>query len=107
MMYKVVLTNMAMQDIRLAALYLSGTLMNKDAANRLLDTINKKIKTLSETPYINPLVNDSFLASNGIRFQIINNYMAFYVVSEEKKTVSIIRFQHSRRDWISILKNDS
>lgn len=105
-MYKIVITKTAMQDIRAAALYISDTLMNKEAANRLLDTIDEKIGVLAETPYINPLVRDNFLASNGLRFQLVNNYMAFYIVHEDTKIVSVIRFQHSRRDWISLLKND-
>ena len=104
-MYKIVLTKTAIHDIRSAALYISNTLMNKEAANRLLDSIDEKIRALAETPYINPLVRDSFLASNGLRFQLVNNYIAFYVIHEDTKTVSVIRFQHSRRDWISLLKN--
>ncbi len=105
-MYKLVLTKSALQDIRTAALYISDTLMNKEAANRLLDAVDEKICALAETPYINPLVRDSILASSGVRFQLVNNYMAFYIVHEDTKTVSVIRFQHSRRDWISLLKNE-
>lgn len=104
-MYKIVFTNAAMDDIRSAALYISHTLKNRGAANRLLDDAEEKIGALSQMPYINPLVRDSFLASNGIRFQLVGSYMAFYVVHEDRKTVSVLRFQHSRRDWISILKN--
>lgn len=105
-MYKLVFTKAALQDIRSAALYISDTLMNKEAANKLLDAVDEKIGVLAETPYINPLVRDSILASNGIRFQLVNNYLAFYIIHEDTKTVSVIRFQHSRRDWITILKND-
>ncbi|MGN0630121.1 MAG: type II toxin-antitoxin system RelE/ParE family toxin [Ruminococcus sp.] len=105
-MYKIVLTKTAMQDIRSAALYISNTLMNTEAATRLLDAVEEKIGALAETPYINPLMRDSFLAANGLPFQLVNNYMAFYIIHEETKTVSVVRFQHSKRDWISILKND-
>lgn len=105
MIYKVIVTKTALEDIRSAVRYISDTLMNKEAANNLLDELNIKIDLLSEQPYINPLVRDSFLASNGFRIQSVNNYLAFYVIHEETKTVSIIRFQHSRRDWITLLKN--
>ena len=105
-MYKLVFTKTALQDIRFAALYISDTLMNKEAANKLLDAVDDKIGALAETPYINPLVHDSILASNGIRFQLVNNYLAFYVVHEDTKTISVIRFQHSRREWTSLLKNE-
>lgn len=105
MIYKVIVTKSALEDIRSAVRYISDTLMNKKAANNLLDELDEKIGLLSEQPYINPLVRDSFLASNGFRFQSVNNYLAFYIIHEETKTVSVIRFQHSRRDWISLLKN--
>lgn len=105
-MYKLVFTKAALQDIRTAALYISGTLMNKEAANRMLDAVDEKLGALAEMPYINPPVRDSILASNGVRSQLVNNYMAFYIVHEETKTVSIIRFQHSRRYWISLLKDE-
>ena len=105
-MYRIVLTRSALQDIRSAALYISDTLMNKEAANRLLDAVDEKIGALAETPYINPLVRDSFLGSHGVRFQLVQNYMAFYIVHEDAKIVSVIRFQHSRRDWISLLKDE-
>ena len=105
-MYRIVLTRSALQDIRSAALYISDTLMNKEAANRLLDAVDEKIGALAETPYINPLVRDSFLGSHGVRFQLVQNYMALYIVHEDTKIVSVIRFQHSRRDWISLLKDE-
>lgn len=105
MIYKVIVTKSALEDIRSAVRYISDTLMNKEAANNLLDELDGKIGLLSEQPYINPLVRDSFLASNGFRIQSVNNYLAFYNIHEETKTVSVIRFQHSRRDWISLLKN--
>ena len=106
MTYKINITKSALSDIRSTALYISHTLMNKSASNRLLDNIQEKMDLLSVTPYMNPVVNDGFLASNGIRFQMIDKYMAFYIVDEETKTISVIRFIHSRRDWNYLLKNE-
>lgn len=105
-MYQINITEAAHADLQNAALYTAVTLNNKTAANRLLDLTNEKISFLSHSPYINALVKDSFLASNGIRIQIINNYLAFYIIREKSQSISVIRFLYSRRDWISILKND-
>lgn len=106
MTYKINLTKIALSDIRSAALYISDTLMNKSASNRLLDNIQEKLDLLSVAPYMNPLVNDSFLSTNGIRFQMIDKYMAFYIVDEDTKAIYVIRFIHSRRDWNYLLKNE-
>ena len=34
---------------------------------------------------------------------MIKNYLLFYVVDENSKTVTVIRFLHGRRNWKSIL----
>jgi len=34
---------------------------------------------------------------------MIKNYLLFYVVEEDHKTVTVIRFLHGRRNWKSIL----
>jgi len=35
------------------------------------------------------------------------NYLVFYIIREEINTVVIHRFLYGRRDWLTILKNDS
>lgn len=106
MTYKINITETAQADLHKAALYIANTLNSKAAANRLLDTADKELSSLVNFPERNPLVGDIFLSSNGIRMQMIKNYLAFYVVRKETKSVTILRIIHSRRDWISILKND-
>ncbi len=106
-MYQVNITDSASTDLKNASLYISSVLNNKVAANRLLDHVAVSFSSLSDSPMRNPLVRDSFLAANGIRIQVIDNYLAFYIVREELKSVTILRFLHARRDWISILKDDS
>ena len=44
------------------------------------------------------------LASWGIRFVIINNYLAFYTIDEEKQTVIIVRFLYQKSNWTAILR---
>ena len=45
-----------------------------------------------------------FELSQGIRFVIINNYLAFYTIDEEKQTVVIVRFLYQKSNWTSILR---
>lgn len=105
-MYKINITETAENDLHDAALYIANILNNKPAAVRLLDTAESEIASLADFPERNPLVRDAFLAANGIRMQAIKGYLAFYVVRGETKSVTILRIIHSRRDWISILKDD-
>ena len=105
-MYKVDYSEPAENDLKSAAAYIAGTLGNKIAAANLLDAADKAVLSLSDFPERNPLVRDALLAANGFRMQRINNYLAFYVINSETQTISILRVIHSRRDWVSILKNE-
>ena len=53
-----------------------------------------------------PLVADKVLAGQGIRFFPVNNYLVFYAVRKNKKTVVIERVIYKRRDWLAILKEE-
>lgn len=105
-MYKVNITKTAQTDLHNAALYIANTLNNKAAAIRLIDAADKEISSLADFPERNPLVRDVFLSVNGIRMQAIKGYLAFYVVRSETNSVTVLRIIHSRRDWISILKDN-
>ena len=103
-MYKVIVAEPAEDDLKKAVLYIANELRNKTAAENLIDEAQRVFSSLSDMPERYPAVSDSILATQGIRMVQINNYLAFYVVREETKTVSIIRFLSARRDWMSILK---
>ena len=104
MSYQVHITSTAEHDIMRAADYIEFTLRNPDAADNLLDAATEQIGSLADLPHKFCLVDDPVLASWGIRFAIINNYLAFYTIDEEKQTVIIVRFLYQKSNWTSILR---
>ena len=104
MSYQVHITSTAEHDIMRAADYIEFTIKNPTAADNLLDVSTEQIGSLSDLPQKFRLVDDSVLASWGIRFVIINNYLAFYTIDEEKQTVIIVRFLYQKSNWTSILR---
>jgi toxin ParE1/3/4 len=106
MSYQVHITSTAERDITRAADYIEFILKNPDAANNLLDVATEQIGSLADLPQKFHLVDDSVLASWGIRFVIINNYLAFYTIDEEKQTIIIVRFLYQKSNWASILRQD-
>ncbi len=104
MTYRVHITLKAKLDMVRAADHIEFTLLNSLAADALLDKAEAEINSLSTFPERRPVVDDPVLSSWGVRFIIINNYLAFYVISEQEKTVYIIRFLYGKRNWASILK---
>ena len=104
MSYQVHITSTAEHDIMCAADYIEFTLKNPDAADHLLDAVTGQIGSLTDLPQKFRVVDDPVLASLGIRFVIINNYLAFYTIDEEKQTVIIVRFLYQKSNWTSILR---
>ena len=104
MSYQVHITSTAEHDIMRAADYIEFTIKNPTAADNLLDVSTEQIGSLSDLPQKFRLVDDSVLASWGIRFVIMNNYLAFYTIDEEKQTVIIVRFLYQKNNWTSILR---
>ena len=104
MSYQVHITSTAEHDIMRAEDYIEFTLKNSTAADNLLDAATEQIGSLADLPQKFGLVDDPVLASWGIRFVIINNYLAFYTIDEEKQTVIIVRFLYQKSNWTSILR---
>ncbi len=104
MSYQIHITSTAEHDIMRAADYIEFTLKNPTAADNLLDIVTEEIGSLANLPRKFRLVDDPVLASWGIRFVIINNYLAFYTIDEENQTVFIIRFLFQKSNWASILR---
>lgn len=106
MIYAIHITRAAERDLNTAADYIEFVLLNPQAGDDLLNEAEKKIRELSDFPEKSSLVDDPVLKAWGIRFTIIKNYIAFYVVSEETHTIFIVRFLYKKRDWLTILKQD-
>ena len=104
MSYQIQITPTAEHDIVRAADYIEFTLKNPEAADNLLDVVTEQIEALADFPQKFRLVDDPVLTSWGIRFVIINNYLAFYMIDEEKQVVIVVRFLYQKSNWTSILR---
>ncbi len=104
MKYDIHITRAAEKDLSSAADYIEFVLLNPQAADDLLDEAEDKIGKLSTSPEKFALVDDPVLKAWGIRFTRVDNYIAFYVISEENHTIYILRFLYGKRNWITILK---
>ena len=98
------ITTAAERDISKTLDYIEFIIKNPKTADDLLNELKYKINTLSSFPEQLPIVKDSLLASWGIHFIQIKNYLAFYVISKETHQVTLIRFLYKKSNWISILK---
>lgn len=105
MNYTVHITATAERDLLKASDYIEFVLKNPKAADDLLDEAESKINSLADFSEKNKLVDDSVLASWGIRFVIVNGYLAFYIISNETKRVLVVRFLFQKSNWATILQH--
>ena len=105
MSYRLHITSTAERDLTQAADYIEFVLKNPSAADALLEEADRKINALLPFPKEHPLVDDKLLASWGIRFVQVKNYLAFYVVFEMEEQITVVRFLYAKSNWLSILKS--
>ena len=105
-MYSLNITDIAEEDILSSVRYIANVLKAPAAANSLLDEVEKHEEILVTTPNRYPFVSDEYLAEKGIKFVMIKKYVMIYTVNEDEKSVTVIRFLHSRRDWKNILRDE-
>ena len=104
MSYQIRITATAERDMINASNHIEFVLKNPKAADDLLDEAERKISSLSDFPEKFKLIDDPVLASWGVRFVVINGYLAFYVIDEDTKQVIVIRFLFQKSNWTSILR---
>ena len=102
--YTVHITKAAERDVANASNYIDLVLKNPTATDALLDEFEAQVMSLESMPERNSLARDEILASWKIRYLLIKNYMAFYIIDEPSKTVHIIRFLYGKSNWMATLK---
>lgn len=101
--YKIVIEETAENDLLGILNYIKNTLREPNIAMKIYGSIKKGILSLKQMPFRYALLNEEPYRSMGVRQIPIENYIAFYVVEEEGKTVHIFRMLYNRREWQYLL----
>ena len=86
-----------MQDIRNILDYIS--IDNPSAAQKLINNLNNKIGNLKEFPLIGFVPRDKQLKSKKYRLLIINKFIVFYFIDNQKEHVKIARVLSNKRNY--------
>ena len=103
-MYRLKISKLYKEDTSACYDYIKNELEAPMAANNLKKEIKEKLIKIKENPNIRSLVQDKYLASLGFRSINVKNYFIFYIIEDDNKCINIVRFLHSRRNWMNILK---
>ena len=95
-MYKLEYLPVARKDMLEIVRYISRELQNPDAADRLAGVLLFPYATLTYQP-IRPLKHE-------YRKILVQNYLMFYWVDEEKKLVTVARVVYAKRDYGRLLE---
>lgn len=98
-MYKLLVTELAHQDLDKIVSYIAVQLANPKAAGDFLDEVTTCYNFLKNNPMMYERCQDKRLKEEGYRKAVIKNYLLVYKVNEVSQTVSIMRFFYSAQDY--------
>ncbi len=102
-MYRLVISDHALQDLDNIGTYIAVQLANPIAAANFFDEVEACYNFLIRNPMMYEKCRDDRLAAEGYRKAVIKNYIAIYRVSEETETVFIVRFFYSAQNYTMML----
>lgn len=101
--YKVIIELPAQRDLQGLLHYITDTLKEPVIAKRIYTSIKEQILVLNQMPLRHSIVQEQPYAAMGVRKLLVENYIAFYLLDEEKCEVHILRILYQHREWQNIL----
>jgi toxin ParE1/3/4 len=103
MIYKLVVSKEADEDIEDIVLYIVSELNNPSAASAFLDDVEKSYNNIVEKPAMYSLCNDYRLRNGGYRKIVIKNYLILYRINEDDKMVIVVRVVYGGRNYSELI----
>ena len=104
MAYKVKITPLAVSQLRETVTYISEVLLVPETAAKWLDVLKSEISTLDSLPNRFPLIDEEPWRTKGVRKLIVKGFIVYYIIDEERSTVTVTAVVYGRRDQINALK---
>ncbi len=98
MIFKVVTSLQAEDDLRGIFEYIAFELLAPENAGKQLERLEKQILSLEELPERFPRYGKEPWHSQGLRFASVDNYIVFYLPDVEKQVVTVLRVMYSGRN---------
>lgn len=101
--YDIIITERAKQELKEIYGYISKSLMEENAAEKLIDKIEKELLQLEDIPEGFSVIENYRKKDFEYRRLPINNYVAIYRIDKEKREVYIIRIVYGGRNYLNEL----
>lgn len=103
MMYKILRTDKAEEQLREIIFYIADDSGNIDIALGYLEKIESAINRLQEFPESGSVPRYSILKKQGFRVLIIEKHLAFYKINQMDKTVIIYAIVDGKREYRNLI----
>jgi toxin ParE1/3/4 len=97
--YKIELSIKAKNDLKSITMYIKDKLQEPNIARNYVRQIKEEIKTLEYSPQKFSAIDMELKNFPIIRKLIIKNHIAFYIINEKEKVVSIDRILYGASNW--------
>ncbi|MBE5846093.1 MAG: type II toxin-antitoxin system RelE/ParE family toxin [Lachnospiraceae bacterium] len=94
------LTETAEADVDEAFAYISIDLSNPEAASDFADELEGKLEELCKAPRTGRPVENDYLKRSDVRRILVGNYVAYYLVDEEKKAIIVLRVVYGKHQGV-------
>ena len=98
-MYKVIVSELAHEDLRNIIKYIKDTLCAPDAAAGFADQVQQCYANLKNNPLLYTRCADERLKKDGYRRVLIKNYVLVFKVDAGKKIVKVYRLFYGAEDY--------
>ena len=102
-MYRLLISELAHQDLDQIAKYIAEDLLNQRAALDFLDEVEICFNYIKDNPMIYARCNDKRLDAEGYRKAVIKKYIVVYKVSEIDTIVTVLRFFFGAQDYAKLI----
>ena len=97
MKYSIILTETAQADLSEIFRYIAVELQSVQNANSQLSRIEKAIASLDQMPERYRIYDKKNWHQRNMRIMPVDNYLVFYVPSQENRTVTVMRIMYGGR----------
>lgn len=98
MIYNILYSFRARQDLRDIYEYIAYELLEPGIASRQVNRIMKAVRSLEQMPMRCRCYEDEPWCKMGLRFLPVDNYLIFYLPEEVNNVVNVIRIMYAGRD---------
>lgn len=91
------------QDLNNIFEYIAFNLSNPIAAVNHINDFQTAFDRICELPYSCPKIDNEYVKDKSLRKTIVNNYIVFYRVNDNKQDIEIIRVLYGMRNFEKIL----